>query len=81
MQDDNVDERFDGASSETVNNANSSSCDKSGKSRPESPDEHSDDEIIFVPNNPTTWSEKNIETWLASLWIIGDKDSRTLVSG
>jgi Sterile alpha motif (SAM)/Pointed domain len=23
-----------------------------------------DDEIIFVPNNPKTWSTKHIETWV-----------------
>lgn len=64
MQDDNVGERFHSASSESVNNASKSNRDKSGKS-PESP-EHSDvdDETIFVPNNPRTWSEENIETWL-----------------
>lgn len=62
MQDDNVDERSDSAP--IVNNAKSNR-NKSGKSRPESP-EHSDvdDEVIFVPKNPRTWSEKNIETWL-----------------
>ena len=41
-----------------------SDCDNdSGKSKRDStPDV--DDEIIFVPNNPKTWTEKNIETWL-----------------
>lgn len=36
------------------------SCDKA--ERESSPDV--DDEIIFVPCNPKTWSEKNIETWV-----------------
>lgn len=78
MQDDNLDKRFDGALSEEVNNAN---CEKSGNPRPESP-EHSDvdDEIIFVPSNPRTWSEKNIETWwifLVDFWQLEIKVKST----
>lgn len=39
------------------------SSDNAGKPKRESsPD--ADDEIIFVPHNPKTWSEKNIETWV-----------------
>ena len=39
------------------------SCDKVGKSeRESSPDV--DDEVIFVPKNPKTWTEKNIDTWV-----------------
>jgi hypothetical protein len=38
-------------------------CDNVGKTQRESsPDV--DDEIIFVPNNPKTWTEKHIETWV-----------------
>lgn len=40
-----------------------SDCDNAGKTgRESSPDV--DDEIVFVPNNPKTWSEKNIDTWI-----------------
>lgn len=39
-------------------------CDNDGKTQRESsPDV--DDEIIFVPNNPKTWTEKHIETWVS----------------
>lgn len=38
-------------------------CDNVGNTQRESsPDV--DDEIIFVPNNPKTWTEKHIETWV-----------------
>ncbi|KAG5676032.1 hypothetical protein PVAND_005887 [Polypedilum vanderplanki] len=30
----------------------------------ESSAQDENDEVIFVPNNPTTWSEKHIETWV-----------------
>lgn len=39
-------------------------CDNEGKTQRESsPDV--DDEIIFVPKNPKTWTEKHIETWVS----------------
>lgn len=39
-------------------------CDNVGKTavRESSPDV--DDEVIYVPNNPRKWTEKNIETWV-----------------
>jgi hypothetical protein len=30
----------------------------------EKEEEEEDDEVIFVPRNPTTWSEKHIEMWI-----------------
>lgn len=49
--------------SEKVTVVSDDSSDNVGKPRRESSPE-ADDEIIFVPNNPKTWSDKNIETWV-----------------
>lgn len=51
------------AAREKVTIVSDESSDNAGNpARESSPDV--DDEIIFVPNNPKTWSEKNIETWV-----------------
>lgn len=64
MQSDDIDKRRESAESDSVIDNDKSFRDKVKKNtaRESSPDV--DDEIIFVPNNPRTWSEKNIETWL-----------------
>lgn len=63
MQSEKIDKRTRSAKSNLVNASDDSCCDNVGKTeRESSPDV--DDEIIFVPNNPKTWSEKNIETWI-----------------
>lgn len=45
-----------------VNNSESSGDNARKSEHESSPDV--DDEIIFIPNNPKAWSEKNIETWI-----------------
>lgn len=63
MQSDDIDKRKKGTASGLVIESDEVCCDKVGKdARESSPDV--DDEIIFVPSNPKTWSEKNIETWI-----------------
>lgn len=65
MQSDDIDKREKRTASAPVikRSDDESRCDKAGKTaRESSPDV--DDEIIFVPSNPKTWSEKNIETWI-----------------
>jgi hypothetical protein len=69
MQSDDIEKRKKCATSELVElvivDSDEIYCDNVGKTQTEresSPDV--DDEIIFVPNNPRTWTEKHIETWI-----------------
>lgn len=52
------------AASELTIGDSDESCDNVGKTERESSPEV-DDEIIFVPNNPKTWTEKHIATWIS----------------
>lgn len=61
MQNASRNKRRDNATSEVINESDGS-CDNVKKAERESSPE--DDEIIFVPNNPKTWSSKHIETWI-----------------
>lgn len=63
MQSDEIDKLKNQATSE-LDEESVQICDNVGKiQRESSPDV--DDETIFVPNNPKTWTEKDIETWVS----------------
>lgn len=55
--------RESSAVSELLISDSDDSCDNVGKSKRDSSPEV-DEKIIFIPNNPKTWTEKHIETWI-----------------
>lgn len=56
--------RLTEAASELVIGDSEESCDNVGKTGERESSPEVDDEIIFVPNNPKMWTEKNIATWV-----------------